>query len=99
VVRLIMGVTMVYYGWPKVRDPKKNGAELEASRFKPGALWGTLVIRRQRPRALQRRLASLASPLHYNEAGMSPTPVPIVPDLLPPDAHWRFSGIRPAADV
>jgi hypothetical protein len=20
-------VTMVYYGWPKVRDPKKNAAE------------------------------------------------------------------------
>jgi hypothetical protein len=26
VVRLIMGVTMIYYGWPRVRDPKKNVA-------------------------------------------------------------------------
>src|SRR5439155_22854493 len=33
VVRLIMGVTMIYYGWPKVRDPKKNaGARCGSSR-------------------------------------------------------------------
>jgi putative oxidoreductase len=44
VVRVIMGVTMVYYGWPKVRDPKKNAADFEAIGFKPGALWGTLVL-------------------------------------------------------
>jgi uncharacterized membrane protein YphA (DoxX/SURF4 family) len=36
VIRLIMGVTMVYYGWPKVRDPKKNAADFEANGFGPG---------------------------------------------------------------
>lgn len=40
VIRLIMGVTMVYYGWPKVRDPKKNAADFEANGFKPGMFWG-----------------------------------------------------------
>lgn len=44
VVRLIMGVTMVYYGWPKVRDPKKNAADFDAIGFKPGAFFGTLVL-------------------------------------------------------
>jgi putative oxidoreductase len=44
VIRLIMGVTMVYYGWPKVRDPKKNAADFDAMGFKPGAFFGTLVL-------------------------------------------------------
>jgi putative oxidoreductase len=44
VVRLIMGVTMIYYGWPKVRDPKKNAADFEKMGFRPGALWGTLIL-------------------------------------------------------
>jgi hypothetical protein len=29
VIRPIMGVTMVYYGWPKVRDPKKNAGDFD----------------------------------------------------------------------
>ena len=44
VVRAITGITMVYYGWPKVRDPKKNAADFDAIGFKPGWLWGTLVL-------------------------------------------------------
>lgn len=44
VVRVIMGVTMVYYGWPKVRDPKKNAADFDGIGFKPGLFWGTLVL-------------------------------------------------------
>jgi hypothetical protein len=27
---------MVYYGWPKVRDSKKNAADFEGKGFKPG---------------------------------------------------------------
>ena len=44
VVRAITGLTMVYYGWPKVRDPKKNAADFDAIGFSPGWLWGTLVL-------------------------------------------------------
>ena len=29
IIRIIMGVTMIYYGWPKVRDPKKNAKDFE----------------------------------------------------------------------
>jgi uncharacterized membrane protein YphA (DoxX/SURF4 family) len=35
---------MVYYGWPKVRDPKKNAADLEANGVKPGMFCGTLIL-------------------------------------------------------
>jgi putative oxidoreductase len=44
VVRVIMGVTLVYYGWPKIRDPKKNAADFEKIGFRPGWLWGTLIL-------------------------------------------------------
>jgi uncharacterized membrane protein YphA (DoxX/SURF4 family) len=44
VIRPIMGVTMVYYGWPKVRDPKKNATDFEAKGVKPGMFWGTLIL-------------------------------------------------------
>ena len=44
VIRLIIGVTMIYYGWPKVRDPKKNAADFASIGFKPGWFWGTVVL-------------------------------------------------------
>jgi len=44
VVRLVMGTTMIYYGWPKVRDPKKNAKDFEAMGFTPGVFWGSLIL-------------------------------------------------------
>lgn len=42
--RLIVGVVMVYYGWPKVRDPRKNAKDFEDIGFRPGMLWGSVVL-------------------------------------------------------
>lgn len=44
VARLIIGVVMLYYGWPKVRDPRKNAKDFDATGFRPGWLFGTLVL-------------------------------------------------------
>ncbi len=45
VARVILGVVMVYYGWPKVRDPKKNADDFaHGVGARPGWLWGTLVL-------------------------------------------------------
>jgi putative oxidoreductase len=44
VVRLILGAAMMYYGWPKLRAPGKNSADFDGMGFKPGWLWGTLVL-------------------------------------------------------
>jgi uncharacterized membrane protein YphA (DoxX/SURF4 family) len=33
VVRLIAGVMMLYYGWPKIRDPRKNAKDFGAGRL------------------------------------------------------------------
>jgi hypothetical protein len=35
---------MIYYGWPKVRDPKKDAADFEAMGFKPGVVRGTALL-------------------------------------------------------
>ena len=42
--RLIMGVVMLHYGWPKIRDPRKNAKDFDATGFRPGWLFGTLVL-------------------------------------------------------
>lgn len=41
--RIVLGVVMVHYGWPKVRDLKKNAKDFVMMGFSPGWLWGTLV--------------------------------------------------------
>jgi uncharacterized membrane protein YphA (DoxX/SURF4 family) len=43
VARLITGVVMLYYGWPKIRNPRKNAKDFDATGFRPGWLFGTLV--------------------------------------------------------
>jgi putative oxidoreductase len=44
VVRVVLGVVMVYYGWPKLKDPAKNAREFESTAFRPGWLWGGIVL-------------------------------------------------------
>jgi putative oxidoreductase len=43
-VRLVTGVVMVYYGWPKILDPARHIREFEATGFKPVALWATVIL-------------------------------------------------------
>ena len=42
-VRLIVGIVMIYYGWPKIKDMKKNANDFVGMGFKPGWFWGTIV--------------------------------------------------------
>jgi uncharacterized membrane protein YphA (DoxX/SURF4 family) len=41
--RLIMSVVMLFCGWPKIRDPRKNAKDFDATGFRPGWLLGTVV--------------------------------------------------------
>ena len=43
-VRVIMGGVMVYYGWPKVKDPRKTFEDFVKIGFTPGWSWGTIVL-------------------------------------------------------
>ena len=44
VARLVVGVVMVYYGWPKVRDPARHFKEFEQTGFKPASFWGSIIL-------------------------------------------------------
>ncbi len=44
ITRLIVGVLMIYYGWPKLKDPAKNAHDFEGNGFKPGWAFGSLVL-------------------------------------------------------
>ncbi len=41
--RVVLGVVMFYYGWPKVKDLKSNSEDFVRKGFKPGWFWGTVV--------------------------------------------------------
>ena len=43
IARILFGVVFFYYGWPKLKDLKKNAKDFEGMGFKPGMLWGTIV--------------------------------------------------------
>ena len=43
IVRLIVGVVMVNYGWPKIKDIKANAKDFVKMGFKPGWLFGTPI--------------------------------------------------------
>ena len=42
-VRLVLGIVMVYYGWPKIKDLKSNAKDFDKMGFKPGMFWGTIT--------------------------------------------------------
>jgi len=42
-LRIVLAIVMIHYGWPKVRDLKANANDFEQMGFKPGIFWGTLV--------------------------------------------------------
>lgn len=44
IARIIIGITFIYYGWPKLRDLRQNAKDFETHHgFRPGWLWGTIV--------------------------------------------------------
>ena len=36
IVRVVLGAIMIYYGWPKLKDPAKNARDFASMGFKPG---------------------------------------------------------------
>lgn len=38
-----MGILLVYYGWPKIKNLKSNAKDFVGMGFRPGMLWGTLI--------------------------------------------------------
>ncbi len=43
VVRIIMGIVMIYYGYPKITNLRSNAEDFVKMGFKPGIFWGTIV--------------------------------------------------------
>ncbi|MDP3726001.1 MAG: DoxX family protein [bacterium] len=41
--RLVLGGVMLYYGYPKIKDLRKNAQETSEMGFKPGMFWGTII--------------------------------------------------------
>ena len=42
-LRIVLGVSLIYYGWPKIRDPQSNARDFAEMGFRPQMLWGTLI--------------------------------------------------------
>ena len=42
-VRLVTGVCLIYYGWPKIKGLKANAKDFVGMGYKPGWFWGTLI--------------------------------------------------------
>jgi putative oxidoreductase len=42
-VRIVLAIVMIYYGWPKIRDLTSNANDFAAMGFKPAIFWGTLI--------------------------------------------------------
>ena len=40
-VRVVLGVVMIYYGWPKIKNLNAN--DFAKTGYKPGWLWGTII--------------------------------------------------------
>lgn len=41
--RIVIGVTFLYYGLPKIKNLKSNADDFDNMGFKPGMFWGTIV--------------------------------------------------------
>ncbi len=41
--RLIVGVVLIYYGWPKIKDLRSNAEDFAEMGLRPGWLWGTPI--------------------------------------------------------
>lgn len=43
IVRIILGILMIYYGSSKVKDFKSNAKDFEKMGLKPGIFWGSII--------------------------------------------------------
>jgi len=43
VVRIMVAVVLIYYGWSKIKNLRRNAKDFVAMGFRPGWLWGTLI--------------------------------------------------------
>lgn len=42
-IRVVTGVVLVYYGWPKCKGLRSCARDFEEMGFRPGLLWGPLI--------------------------------------------------------
>src|SRR2546422_7487913 len=42
-LRVVLAVVMIHYGWPKIRNLESNANDFVHMGFKPGRFWGTLI--------------------------------------------------------
>ena len=43
IVRIIMGIVMIYYGYPKITNLRSNAEDFVKMGFRPGIFWGTIA--------------------------------------------------------
>ncbi len=41
--RVVTGIVLIYYGWPKIRHLGSNSNDFEEMGFYPGIFWGTVI--------------------------------------------------------
>ena len=41
--RVVLGCVMIHFGWPKIRDLRKNASDFVAMGFRPGLFWGSII--------------------------------------------------------
>ncbi len=42
-IRVVLGIALLYYGWPKIKNLKSNAHDFVEMGFRPGMLWGTVA--------------------------------------------------------
>lgn len=42
-IRVVIGIVLLYYGWPKIKNLNSNANDFVAMGFRPGMLWGTVI--------------------------------------------------------
>lgn len=43
IIRIVVGITILYYGLPKLLNLKQNAQDFRSMGFKPGWFWGTII--------------------------------------------------------
>jgi putative oxidoreductase len=42
-VRVVTGIVLIYFGWPKIKNLSSNARDFVEMGFRPGILWGTVI--------------------------------------------------------
>ena len=43
VARFVLGVVMIHFGWPKIKNLRDNARDFNRMGFKPGMFWGSII--------------------------------------------------------